>query len=84
MLSRAARAMWAAVVPRVRPVMVPLACWFQYGAPRPANAGTKQTPSAELTRDARVSTSDDCRMMPSPSRSHWTTAPPIKILPSRA
>ena len=38
--SRAARAMWHLLVPLVRPMIMPLAFWSQWGAPRPTNAGT--------------------------------------------
>ena len=41
MPSSAARAMWASVVPRVIPTMVPRAYGSQCGAPRPASAGTR-------------------------------------------
>ena len=36
------------------------------------------------TEEASASTSADDRMIPSPSRSHCTTAPPMKTLPSSA
>src|SRR6266566_151449 len=76
--------MWAAVVPRVTPATRPRAYWSQCGTPRPANAGTRYTPSGSATCDANASTSDDDLMMPSPSRSHCTTAPAMKMLPSSA
>src|SRR5207249_6425400 len=76
--------MWAAVVPRVRPATRPRAYWSQCGAPNPANAGTRYTPSGSVTCEANASTSDDDLMMPSPSRSHCTTAPAMKMLPSSA
>ena len=57
MPSSAARAMWPAVVPRVRPVMVPRAYWSQWGAPSPANAGTRYTPPQSGTLAASASTS---------------------------
>ena len=44
MPSSMARARCAVVVPRVRPVMMPRASGRQYGAPRPASAGTTTTP----------------------------------------
>jgi len=56
----------------------------QWGAPRPAKAGTRYTPAASGTEAARASTSADDLMTPSPSRSHCTTAPPMKTLPSSA
>ncbi len=82
--SSAARARWPAVVPRVRPVMVPRAYWSQCGAPSPANAGTRYTPPQSGTLAASASISADDRIRPSPSRSHWTTAPPMNTLPSSA
>ena len=82
--SRAARAMWPAVVPRVMPTIVPRAYWSQCGAPSPANAGTRYTPPLSGTVAASASTSSADAMIPSPSRSHCTTAPPMKTLPSRA
>ena len=39
--SRTARAMWPLVTYRVRPAITPRASFFQYGAKRPENAGTK-------------------------------------------
>jgi len=84
MLSSAARARCAAVVPRVTPTIAPLAAGSQWGAPSPANAGTIVTPPLSGTRAARASTSEEREMSPRPSRSHWTTAPPTKTLPSRA
>ena len=47
--SSVARATCAAVVPRVRPVILPRAPWSQYGAPSPASAGTNATPSDDST-----------------------------------
>src|ERR1051325_1810294 len=84
MPSSAARAMCAAVVPRVTPATRPRAYWSQCGAPSPANAGTRYTPSGSVTCAASASTSDEDLMMPSPSRSHCTTAPAMKIEPSSA
>src|SRR6218665_2129899 len=55
MLSSAARAIWASVLPRVRPVMLPRASGFQYGAPRPVKAGTIITPPASGTLCASAS-----------------------------
>src|SRR6266480_3862857 len=63
---------------------MPRAYWSQCGAPSPANAGTRYTPPVYATCEARASTSDDDVMMPSPSRSHCTTAPAMKMLPSSA
>src|SRR5256885_3921782 len=76
--------MCAAVVPRVRPASTPRAYWSQCGAPRPANAGTRYTPCGSVTCAASASTSDDDLMIPRPSRSHCTTAPAMKMLPSSA
>ncbi len=84
MLSSAARAMCATVLPRVRPTMAPRASACQYGAPRPVKAGTKITPPASGTLSARPCTSPLPLMACRPSRSHCTTAPPMKTLPSRA
>ena len=56
----------------------------QDGAPSPAKAGTKYTPPLSGTEFANDSTSAAEAMMPSESRSHWMTAPPIKTLPSSA
>ena len=50
MPSSVARARWARVVPRVRPVIEPRACGSQCGAPSPANAGTKYTPPCRVDR----------------------------------
>ena len=55
--SSAARAMCARVVPRVRPTMVPRAYASQCGAPKPANAGTRNTPPVSGTLAASASTS---------------------------
>ena len=82
--SSAARAMWAIVEPRVRPTMVPRASGFQCGAPRPVKAGTNITPPLSGTLSAsclHLAARLDRRR---PSRSHCTTAPPMKTLPSRA
>ncbi len=76
--------MCAAVVPRLSPVIVPRAYWSHHGAPMPVSAGTKYTPPLSPTLRASLSTSDDERIMPSPSRSHCTTEPPTKMLPSNA
>src|SRR2546421_7103664 len=84
MPSTAARATCAAVVPRVTPASKPRAYGSQCGAPNPANAGTRYTPPVSSTCAASASTSDDDLMMPSPSRSHCTTAPAMKMLPSSA
>src|SRR5665648_196550 len=54
MPSSVARAMCAAVVPRVSPRIAPRARGSQYGAPRPASAGTKYTPSLAGTRAAQT------------------------------
>ena len=84
MLSSAARAMCATVLPRVRPTIAPRASAFQYGAPRPVKAGTNITPPASGTLSARACTSPLPWIALSPSRSHCTTAPPMKTLPSSA
>ena len=50
----------------------------------------RRTPARDTRRRRRAptrpaaSTSAEDLMRPSPSRSHWTTAPPMKTLPSRA
>ena len=74
--------MCALPVPRVMPIRVPRAYGSQYGAPRPANAGTKTRPPESGTLVASASTSDESRMMPMPSRIHCTAAPAMKALPS--
>jgi hypothetical protein len=84
MLSSAARAMCATFVPRVRPVIVPRASGFQYGAPRPVKAGTTITPPASGTLSASDCTSVLLLIACRPSRSHCTTAPPTNTLPSIA
>ena len=84
MLSRAARAMWPGWVLRLRPIIMPLACGSQWGAPRPTKAGTKTTPSESGTELASNSISAEELTSLRLSRSHWTTAPPMKMLPSRA
>ena len=84
MLSRAARAMCPGVVSRRSPISIPLACGSQCGAPSPTNAGTKTTPPASGTLAASASTSADEPISRRLSRSHCTTAPPIKMLPSSA
>ena len=76
--------MWAAVLPRVRPVMVPRASGCQYGAPSPVKAGTIITPPESGTLCASASTSLLLLIACKPSRSHCTTAPPTNTLPSRA
>ena len=82
--SSVARAMWAAVVPRVRPRIVPRAAASQCGAPSPVNAGTTTTPPVSGTEAASGSTSCSRSMIPSPSRSQSTAAPLTKTEPSRA
>jgi len=47
-------------------------------------AGTKTTPPASGTLAARGCTSALAPIAPRPSRSHCTTAPPMKTLPSSA
>ncbi|MNV66184.1 hypothetical protein D3C71_1589260 [compost metagenome] len=64
--------------------MVPRESGFQYGAPRPVKAGTIITPPESGTLCASDSTSLLVEMARSPSRSHCTTAPPTKTLPSMA
>ena len=76
--------MWAAVVPRVMPTIVPRAYGSQCGAPSPANAGTRYTPPLSGTDSGQRLDVGRLRMMPSPSRSHCTTAPPMNTLPSSA
>ena len=55
-----------AVVPRVRPVIVPRAYWSQCGAPSPAKAGTRYTPPESGTLAASASTSADDLDQPQP------------------
>ena len=55
--SRAARARWPAVVPRVIPTSAPRAYGSQCGAPRPANAGTRNRPPLSGTVAASASVS---------------------------
>ncbi|CAB4554232.1 unannotated protein [freshwater metagenome] len=47
-------------------------------------AGTKYTPAESGTLAASGPISDDCLMIPNPSRSHCTAAPVTKIDPSSA
>ena len=82
--SSVALARCALVVPRERPTMVPRACGSQYGDPSPESAGTKKTPPASGTLAASGPTSAEFAMIPRPSRSHCTAAPPTNTLPSRA
>src|SRR6187551_823981 len=65
-------------------MMSPLAFGSHHGAPSPVNAGTKKTPLEDSADFASASISDDCDMNFMLSRIHCTTAPPIKMLPSRA
>src|SRR5581483_9363640 len=60
----------------------PPACGSHCGAPSPTNAGTKSTPLVSGTLAANASTSAEEPMSLRLSRSHCTTAPPIKMLPS--
>ena len=64
--------------------MAPRAFGSQWGAPRPANAGTRKTPPVSGTLAASRSTSAEEEKKPSPSRSHCTTAPAMNTLPSSA
>ena len=57
MLSSAARAMCATLLPRVSPTIVPRASGCQYGAPSPVKAGTNITPPLSGTDAASCSTS---------------------------
>jgi hypothetical protein len=82
--SSTARAMWARVVPPVMPESRPLAPGRQCGAPSPARAGTKVTPSLWGTLAAKASISLALLMMPRPSRSHCTAAPAMNAEPSKA
>ncbi len=84
MLSRAARAMCPGFVPRRSPISMPAACGSQCGAPRPTNAGTNTTPPVSGTLAASASTSAEEPISFRLSRSHCTTAPPMKMLPSSA
>ena len=76
--------MCATELPRVSPTIAPRASACQYGAPRPVKAGTNITPPLSGTLSASVCTSALPLIACSPSRSHCTTAPPMKTLPSRA
>ena len=78
----AARAIWAAVVPRVMPTSNPRACGSQKGAPRPVSAGTSITPPVSATLRASGSMSLARPMMPRPSRSHPTSEPATNTEPS--
>jgi hypothetical protein len=64
--------------------MSPRASGRQCGAPRPASAGTATTPPESGTDAASASISRALPMMPSPSRSHCTIAPAMKVEPSSA
>lgn len=74
----------ARVKPRVMPVIVPRAYWFQYGAPRPVKAGTTYTPPVSATERASASEAAASGMSFSSSLSHCTAAPAVNTLPSRA
>ena len=74
----------AGAVSRRRPINMPAACASQCGAPRPTKAGTKTTPSVSGTLAASASTSAEEPMSFKLSRSHCTTAPAMKMLPSSA
>ena len=76
--------MWARVVPRVRPTIVPRAYMSQYGAPSPVKAGTTTTPPVSGTPAARSLMAGADGISPISSRSHWIVLPPLKTLPSRA
>ena len=54
------------------------------GAPRPTNAGTKTTPPVSGDRSGQRLDFGRLANEPRLSRSHCTTAPPMKMLPSRA
>jgi hypothetical protein len=84
MASSAARTRWARVLPRESPTMVPRASGSQWGAPSPTNAGTKYTPPLSSIERARASDSGAVDTSPSPSRTHCTAAPAMKMDPSRA
>ncbi len=79
----AARARWAEVVPRFMPLTGPRASSFQCGAPRPARAGTTQTPPVAATEAARA-----VRAVSSFSPNSWVMKamawPETEMLPSRA
>ena len=76
--------MWARVVPRVIPMIMPRACGSQWGAPSPVSAGTNTTPSESSTVCAIAAVSAALPTICNPSRSHWTADPVTKIAPSRA
>jgi hypothetical protein len=48
------------------------------------NDGTSVTPAESSTLAASGPTSGASRITPSPSRSHWISAPPMNTLPSSA
>ena len=56
----------------------------QWGAPSPANAGTRYTPPVEESPAAIPSVCAAEAMTFKPSRSHCTAAPATKIEPSSA
>ena len=64
--------------------MVPRLYMSQWGAPRPVNAGTRNTPLQSDTSVATASVSAAVVTSLISSRSHWTTAPPTNTLPSSA
>ena len=64
--------------------MSPRASGSQCGEPRPVRAGTKNTPSVDSSEVASASVSPASSIRPSPSRSHWTAAPPTRTAPSSA
>ena len=79
--SRAARAIWAIVVPRVSPVMVPARIGLRAGAPR-AGKGRHQRHAAAVGHAFRPVTAAPgrCARWPlrRPSPAHCTTAPPAE------
>ena len=64
--------------------MVPRASGSHAGAPSPVSAGTKYTPSLDSSDVAIDSLSGAFSSRPSPSRSHCTAAPAMKIPASSA
>src|SRR6185369_14884434 len=72
------------VVPRVSPHSTPRAPSSQYGAPSPANAGTRYTPPVSATVSAMAATVvADCP--PPRNCPNQSTAPPVTVmLPSSA
>ena len=76
--------MWARVVAKLSPEMLPRASGFQCGAPSPESAGTTTTPPLSITEAASAAVSPACSIIPSPSRSHLIRLPATNTEPSSA